>query len=142
MRFDSSHYWNITIILLLYRIFYIYFVIVRYFFVALPLFGYVPAMLSARDDGQRVKAMFPSLFLDLLFVLFIPIFPKFDLIHFLLLLVASIALFVSTNQEVNLFGRTIASLNATERVKARKAMKSMDHKEILEVAQYQDWKHL
>jgi hypothetical protein len=99
-------------------------------------------MLSARDDGQRVKAMFPSLFLDLLFVLFIPIFPKFDLIHFLLLLVASIALFVSTNQEVNLFGRTIASLNATERVKARKAMKSMDHKEILEVAQYQDWKHL
>lgn len=136
---DSSHYWKITLVLLLYRFLYVFFYVTRYIIVAIPLLGYIPAMISLRDDGARAKLLFPALVIDFLLLIFFPIILLFDLFHFAILTLFILILYITSKKEINLFGRTIASLNPSERKKARKALKTMDPKEITEVAIYREW---
>ena len=142
MGFDSTLYWKITWILFMYRLFYVFFLVSPYIYVIVPLFGYIPALNSVRDNGSQIKLMFPALLLDLSLVVLFPLIPIFDFIHFLLLAFFMIMLYLSSVREINVFGRTIQSLNQDERIKARNAMKTMDPKEISKVATYKKWKYL
>ncbi len=146
MQLDTVQLWKIAIVMLIYRGFFLYVSVLANFAYIAVIVLYVSAYLSVRVDGSKLYMAFISMPIDLgltIFVFGINLDSiKLMFLPLFLLFLITIPLYLQTKKEVALFDRTILSLNHHDRLKARKALETLDPLDIAEVAKYRDWQSI